>query len=202
MARITFSPIMVEASGKVGDAVFSRWKGIPYIRSRVTPANPQTEDQMAQRNALKHTLTLWQSIKTWAKAVWNLSASGYAMSGYNRHMDVNIPHTKDSEAHQTTLANPKYEMMSNAEANSAASGMITLSWQDLGGTADDVVRVLYRLATEWAWTQDSNTTLVSAETHNIQDLTPAGAYEVAFMANNTTSLLHGEACNALVSAGS
>ena len=87
MARLTFSALLAAASGKVGDVVFSRWKGIAYARRRVIPSNPQSGPQCKQRYVLKVSLLLWQSIKSWAKAPWTLSVSGYALSGYNKAMD-------------------------------------------------------------------------------------------------------------------
>jgi len=83
MARISFSPLIVSASGKVQDTVFSRWKGQPYIRSRVTPSNPQSTDQTKQRAIMSAAVGLWQVLAADIKAAWNTYASGYAISGYN-----------------------------------------------------------------------------------------------------------------------
>lgn len=83
MARISFSPLIVSASGKVQDTVFSRWKGKPYIRSRVTPSNPQSADQTKQRGIMSSAVGLWQKYHPDLKAAWNAYASGYGISGYN-----------------------------------------------------------------------------------------------------------------------
>ncbi len=91
MARITFGPLVIAASGKVGDTVFSRWKGRPYIRSRVTPANPKTTDQTKQRIRLTNAVFQWQQLPQDIKDRWGEYASPYAMSGYNKWCDVNIP---------------------------------------------------------------------------------------------------------------
>jgi len=83
MARISFSPLIVSASGKVQDTVFSRWKGQPYIRSRVTPANPKSADQTTQRNIMSAAVGFWQKMHATLTAAWNTYASGYGISGYN-----------------------------------------------------------------------------------------------------------------------
>jgi len=83
MARISFSPLIVSASGKVQDTVFSRWKGKPYIRSRVTPSNPKSADQTTQRNIMSSAVGLWHKLHSDLKAAWNDYASGYGISGYN-----------------------------------------------------------------------------------------------------------------------
>ncbi|GAJ20648.1 unnamed protein product, partial [marine sediment metagenome] len=38
MARVLFTPMIAGLSGKVSDAVFARWKGRYYVRTRVIPA--------------------------------------------------------------------------------------------------------------------------------------------------------------------
>jgi hypothetical protein len=44
----------MDASGKFADTlVFSKWKGRPTVRQLVTPANPQSADQQAARNAMR-----------------------------------------------------------------------------------------------------------------------------------------------------
>jgi len=83
--------MIIAASGKVGDTVFSRWKGRPYIRSRVTPANPQTADQVKQRTRLTNAVLHYQNLPQDIKDRWGQYASPYAMSGYNKWCDVNIP---------------------------------------------------------------------------------------------------------------
>lgn len=50
MARVTGPLMSVDASGKVADSiVFSKWKGINYVRQWLKPANPQSADQGDQR---------------------------------------------------------------------------------------------------------------------------------------------------------
>lgn len=83
MARISFSPLVVSASGKVQDTVFSKWKGKPYIRSRVTPSNPQSTAQTKQRDIMSAAVGLWQVLAAAIKTAWDEYASGYGISGYN-----------------------------------------------------------------------------------------------------------------------
>lgn len=188
MARITFSPIVVDIRGKTKDVVFSIWKGINYIRSRVTPSNPRSALQTAQRDALKHTLTMWQSIKSWAKDVWDVYATGYALSGYNRYMDDNILLVKAATAGTITPFNAEYQPLSAQAAIAGASGVITYSWTDDDASADDKVKTYYRKTEtgkeEYAWTFDQEVN-ASVETASISGLTPGEEYEVAGFAYDT-----------------
>lgn len=52
MAKIP-AGILGRIIGKVGDVVGASWKGIPYIRQYVIPANPNTDAQKAERDLFR-----------------------------------------------------------------------------------------------------------------------------------------------------
>lgn len=52
MAKVKFGAMMVDMRGKLGGQVFSKNRGGAYVRTKVTPSNPQTADQVAQRARL------------------------------------------------------------------------------------------------------------------------------------------------------
>lgn len=192
MARVTFSPLFVEMSGKLGDAVMSRWKGIPYVRSRVTPANPQSGDQCNQRYCLKASLLLWQSIKALAKAPWDLAVTGYAISGYNKFMDeciaALIPQfTSGATKEDPTWTDPAvtvglpynklYPALIGLDAGTPAANEVVFTWTARdGAVAEDQVHGWYRLDNATAWTKITNV-LDSAETITFAGLTDALQYE-------------------------
>lgn len=205
MARVTYSPLIVEMSGKCADAVFSRWKGIDYVRSRVTPANPRSDLQTAQRDALKHTLTMWQSVKGWAKAVWDKYAKGYALSGYNRYMDDNILHVKAAEAGHLTPYNPDRAALIDAAAVAGGAGIITASWTArTGAGGSDYVDCWYRKSEteseEYAWTFHGQV-MESAATYSYSALDTGEEYEVAFTGVNISTGEYCESFNKVLLAG-
>ena len=148
------------------------------------PANPQSALQTAQREALADTLTMWQSIKLWAKSVWNTYAEGYAKSGYNRYMEDNILMTKAGTAGLITPFNAEYVAISAQAAAAGAEGIITCSWTDLTVFSTDYVEVYYRktetLAEVYAWTAGGTPALVSAETLELSGLDTGEEYEIGF----------------------
>lgn len=80
------SPLFSDIRNKLGEsAVFSIWKGRPYFRSYVVPANPNTLKQQAHRDILRQLVKRWQSVIDTAdkKAAWNNAALPYQISGYN-----------------------------------------------------------------------------------------------------------------------
>ena len=156
MARISFSPLIVSASGKVQDTVFSRWKGKPYIRSRVTPSNPKSTDQVKQRAIMTAAVGLWQKLHPNLKAAWAAYASGYGISGYNactqRNAKTAIPsgdgtyaRLQDACANVLDLA-PSDSAVPEPVAFAAVTGVTTVgsidcSWTH-GGYADgDMIHV-------------------------------------------------------------
>ncbi len=74
MAKVKFGAMMTDARGKLGGQVFSKNRGGAYLRTKVTPVNPQTASQQEVRNRLTafsqgfRSLTLAQ-IMSWNSAV-------------------------------------------------------------------------------------------------------------------------------------
>jgi len=81
-----FSPLFTDIRNAVGQSVvFSQWKGRPYMRSWVKPANPRTNAQKAVRELLKVLVKRYQALMADAdvKAAWNKEALPYLISGFN-----------------------------------------------------------------------------------------------------------------------
>lgn len=89
MARISLSPLIVDIRNKIGDTVFSKWKGVNYARSRVDPSNPNTVNQQEVRDALRQLVTLWQALAGIVRTSWADFASGRNLSGFNAFVGVN-----------------------------------------------------------------------------------------------------------------
>ncbi len=94
MTRVQGPMFSVTASGTIGDAItFSNWKGLPYVRSRVIPANPQTADQISIRGIMTSAVSKWQDaavVPAASKLSWDYYASGTGMSGFNRYVKFYI----------------------------------------------------------------------------------------------------------------
>lgn len=203
MARVSFSPLIVEASGKVKDTVFSRWKGRAYIRSRVTPANPNTAAQQAVRNSLARCVSLWQSFTANMTGNWDTYASPYSISGYNAFMQANRADEQADNVLQVTAQDSVLEGLDTLSASSGgASGEIDLTWT--GGTtgADKYAYILTRLDGEDSLTlEESTTTLVSAGSRTLSGLSAGDDYQVYVAVyddtESTLSISKGDTATAL-----
>lgn len=216
MAKVVFSALLSSASGKIGDVVMSRWKGIHYARRRVIPANPQSGDQCKQRHILKVALLLWQSVKAWAKDPWTLAVTGYAWSGYNRFMDLCMAELLDqftsggvgedptwSTPDVTVLTpyNAAYAELIDVQAGVGGASKITITWTARDGVAaDNKVSPCVRLDDATAWIVQADV-LESAATVDITGLTDALDYECALVPHHAVTELYGLSSHQIATAG-
>lgn len=100
------SPLFTDIRNALGTSVvFSIWKGRPYFRSWVKPANPRTNDQTANRDWMAKAVARYQdtvivdALDPSHTAVWNAAALPYSISGYNlfckyaRMTSISVPAT-------------------------------------------------------------------------------------------------------------
>lgn len=84
MAQPTAPLLSFAASGQIAKTlVYSRWKGRPYVRRYVIPANPQSTAQTVTRNTFAWGNQVWKLAPTDFQAPWNAFASGQVLTGRN-----------------------------------------------------------------------------------------------------------------------
>lgn len=90
MARVVGPLQSFEASGKLaGSIVYSRWKGRPYVRQLVTPANPKSAGQVAMRAMMRFLATQWAGLATVDQATWDELAATGNYSPFNAFTSAN-----------------------------------------------------------------------------------------------------------------
>jgi hypothetical protein len=77
MAKILFTAFMADARGKVNGSVFSKNKGGSYIRTKVTPVNPQTTAQQNSRNRIATFSQAWRGLTQTQRNSWINSAVNF-----------------------------------------------------------------------------------------------------------------------------
>jgi hypothetical protein len=102
VTRVTGPLFSLTASGTLGDVItYSRWKGIPYVRSRVIPENPQTDGQVSIRDTLTAGVSTYRDdaqVPAASRTSWEFYASGSGMSGFNRYMKYFIETNSQHES--------------------------------------------------------------------------------------------------------
>lgn len=136
MAKILFTAFMADARGKLAGTVFSKNKGGSYVRTKVTPVNPQSSDQMLVRSRLAVNSTGWRGLTDGQRAQWSeyaatrprpdifgtpkvLTGQQFYMSSNQNLASINLP------AIDTPIAPPGYP----------ASILESFEWQ-ASGTMD------------------------------------------------------------------
>jgi len=91
MAKVTGPLLSFGAGGQIGKAmVASKWRGIPYFRQYVIPANPQTAAQSATRNVFATMRLMWKVAGPIARSAFDSFASGRPFLGLNAFIGQNI----------------------------------------------------------------------------------------------------------------
>lgn len=84
MAKITAPFLGLAASGTIGKTLTaSKWRGRPYIRTRVVPSNPQTAAQSQTRDVFAWANNVWKRAPTLFVTPWDRFAEGQVLTGRN-----------------------------------------------------------------------------------------------------------------------
>ena len=112
MAKVKLSAIVSDMRNKLNGSVFARNRGGLYLRTKVTPVNPQTVAQQAARNNLTSFSQGWRSLTEAQRDSWNAAVGNFATtdifgdlrnpSGINLYNRLNINITNGGGAPITT----------------------------------------------------------------------------------------------------
>lgn len=132
MSKTTAPLLSIGASGQFAKTlVAATWKGVPYMRRYVVPANPNTAGQQAQRNAMSAAVAAYRNYitDTTARAALALAAgvSGKPQSGFNFF---------SSQAARLAATDPDGSMANDA---SEAANVVTVKMLNIddGATGDE-----------------------------------------------------------------
>jgi len=90
MVRVAAPAMSLDASGTLGDAVvFSKWKGRPYVRTRVIPHNPKSGGQTGVRAMFKFLTQQWNGLSAGNKSTWLTPAMADNISPFNKYVSYN-----------------------------------------------------------------------------------------------------------------
>lgn len=91
MAKPTAPLLSFGASGTLANAlVYSKWKGRPYVRRHVIPANPKTVAQTLTRDIFRNLNSIWKVGGALLVAPWDRFADGQVLTGRNAFIGQNV----------------------------------------------------------------------------------------------------------------
>jgi len=84
MSRVTAPLLSFSGSGQIAKTqVYAEWKGIPYVRRYVIPANPRSADQTLTRTAFSWLNFVWRTAPADFVAPWKAAVQGRQMIDRN-----------------------------------------------------------------------------------------------------------------------
>lgn len=90
MAKLTAPLLSMGARGQIGKSmVIGNWRGIDYARQYVTPANPRTTAQQANRTRFALLREMYKLAPSVVRAPWDAFASGRPFTGVNKYVGEN-----------------------------------------------------------------------------------------------------------------
>lgn len=178
MARIFLSPLIVDIRNKQSDTVFSKWKGINYIRSRVIPHNPKTAPQVAIREALARLVSLWQDAYAAVKINWDDWASGRDYSGFNKFIGKNVLNERDSNLIDIMQEVGFTKLLTWSAATGSATKEIDVTWTITPVPANTDLEILCKEVGSSVWNVKGRYNAATASPQTITMEKAATVYEL------------------------
>lgn len=95
MAKLTAPLLSFGASGTIAKVqTYATWRGIPYARRHVIPANPKTTGQVLTRDIFAALELRWKQAGPIMREPWNRFAVGQKFVGRNAYLGKNIAATR------------------------------------------------------------------------------------------------------------
>lgn len=148
-----------QRSGSIGGTVWSHNSSGAYIRNRSVPVNPNTDRQIAVRNAVRSLAIAWQNTLTQVQRdAWDTYAANVSwlnhlgqtinLTGLNHYIRSNTPRLQDGVARvdaAPTIFNIATAELALAGTASEATQQVTVAWDDTTAwnTEDGAVQVFY-----------------------------------------------------------
>lgn len=140
--KAKFGAIVVDGRGKVGGHVFSKNRGGAYMRTKVTPSNPQTSAQSEARALLSSLSQSWSGLSKYERLAWINAVTDYSTtdifgdikspSGLNLYVKMNA-NRSNIGLPPISAPLPKVEVPSTQITNAilhSATGILDLSFSD------------------------------------------------------------------------
>lgn len=90
MSRVSAPLLSFGASGQIAKSmVFGTWKGVPYSRRYVIPANPRSSEQTLTRNSFKFLNDVYKVAPTNFRSAWQRYAVGKPLTDRNAFIKSN-----------------------------------------------------------------------------------------------------------------
>jgi len=135
--KMKWGALVVDGRGKIGGHVASKNRAGAYLRTKVTPVNPQSSDQLTVRNRFTTYSQLWRGLTQAQRDAWNAAVADFARTdifgdlknptGFNLYQRLNNNLVLASETAITSPPTPEAVGIVVASSLTAISGTPSLS---------------------------------------------------------------------------
>lgn len=97
--KVKFGSIVVDGRGKIGGHVLAKNRSGNYMRTKVTPVNPQSSEQLSIRNRFTGLSQAWRGMSQAVRDAWNAAVANFSstdqfgdiklLSGFNLYQKLN-----------------------------------------------------------------------------------------------------------------
>ncbi len=95
MAKVTGPLLSLGATGTIAKIqTYAKWRGVPYVRRHVVPANPKSTAQVLTRDIFTALGVRWKQGGPLMRAPWDRFAVGQQFLGVNQYLGKNINLTR------------------------------------------------------------------------------------------------------------
>lgn len=129
MAKVKSPLLSISARGQVGKSqVYGSWRGVPYVRQHVVPANPRSAEQTLTRGTFNGLVQLFKLFGALSVAPWAAAAKGKPFTDRNALISSNLPNLRDQADMTNWMGSPGalggFPLANIAAVAGAASGEI------------------------------------------------------------------------------
>ncbi len=138
MVRVQGPMFSLGASGSLAKTVtFSTWKGRPYVRELVTPANPKSGLQVGMRSMFAFLAQEWTFLTVGEQASWSDLAEQIVASPFNGYMKRNQKFWRDFSTPSKDEARGEVGTLGATPTTSAVAGVRSVTVTAGVATAND-----------------------------------------------------------------
>lgn len=167
MAKTTGPLLSFGASGSIAKtAVFSKWKGIPYVRQHVIPSNPNTAPQQLTRNVFAFMSNMWKGAPTLLRTPWDRFAQGQPLTGRNAWIGKNTAALRAEILMTNMIGSP------GAKGGLAASSIVA---SDATAQVISLAYVMPAIPTGWTLTAGVGIAVINDDPQSNTDVTVVAA---------------------------
>ena len=128
MAKVSYGPVVSDASGKSAGTVFSKWKTKSYVRRLVTPANPNSALQQQIRNAFRTQTARFLRFNSDLKQAWDNYVAGKPLTNRSAFIGQTVENERQNNPWIFTPHDPTVFPKLTLVVTTPVAGSIKLDW--------------------------------------------------------------------------